>query len=145
MKVKKLILLAAVIGALLVPSGVFAGTSNIYTFTLGNTGTTFTHYTSNTDTKAVESDPWTINVDTISTSGSYGIRFAPAKCDDSNSVTSVCTQSGRWLTVTGWTTTAYASGDNVVKQKYKLAARQDDSYYSYFYSSGWYDADYVKP
>ena len=37
-------------------------------------------------------------------------------------------------------TTAYAAGDASITT-YKLGARQDDSYYSTFESSGWWNAD----
>lgn len=139
-KMKKLLIVFLMI-AVLLPAKVYANSSNIYTFTLGNTGTVFNKFTSNMDQKSSATDPWTLQVETINCSGNYGIRFAPAMCDSTGTVTRVCSESGRWMNATGKVRTTYDSGDAARGVYYKLAARQDSAYYNSFYSSGWYDAD----
>lgn len=125
--------------------GMLSGTANAgrayFGFTLSNTGKNFTTYSLVTNKKTILSDPWTLKVTSISCSGKYGIRFAPAKYSTSQKkVTKVCTSSATWRNGTGYGTIKYASGDAALTT-YKLAARQDDSYYNKFSAGGWYNAD----
>lgn len=111
-----------------------------YSFTLGNTGTSITHLSDTTNQKKYTSNPWTLYVRSIASSGSYGVRFAPAKVTANEELISVCTQSGVWRASTGYGTVSYASGDAVLGY-YKLGARQDDSFTYSFTTSGWWNAD----
>ena len=124
---------------LLVASSVFAGKA-YYSFSLGNTGTTIEKFSASKNDKTILSNPWTLKVTSITCSGQYGVRFAPAMVNSSGDVTRVCTQSAVWRNGTGYGTVAYAPEDAALTT-YKLGARQDDSYYSIFKTSGWWNAD----
>ena len=114
-----------------------------YVFSLGNSGTTINHFSSSTNNKTIQSNPWTLKINSITCIGNYGIRFAPAKYNTTTKVASPCTKSGTWRNGTGYGTTAYASGDASITT-YKLGARQDDSYISTFKSTGWWNADRLR-
>lgn len=134
------VLVMTALCTVLVAGSALGGTKCKYDFTLGNTGTTISKFSETYNEKKYISNPWTLYVESIGTSGSYGIRFAPAKSNGSGNVVKVCTQSGVWRTSTGYGTVAYAS-DDATLTTYKLGARQDDSYTSSFTSSGWWNAD----
>ena len=120
-----------------------AGTKAKFDFTLGNTGTKYTRKSSSTNTKTILSDPWTLNVSTISYAGPYGISFCPAQCSGTT-ITRTCTKSAIWRHAKGYKTIKYGSGDAAMKT-YRLLARQDSDYYSIFKSSGWWNADKLNP
>lgn len=133
------ILVTTAMCTLLMASSVFAGKA-YYSFTLGNTGTAIENFSASKNDKTILSNPWTLKVTSMTCSGQYGIRFAPAMVNSAGKVTRVCTQSATWRSGTGYGTVAYASGDAALTT-YKLGARQDDSYYSTFKSGGWWNAD----
>lgn len=111
-----------------------------YSFTLGNTGTTISNFSTSTNNKTIQSNPWTLKIMSITCSGNYGIRFAPAKYNTTTKVATPCTQSATWRNGTGYGTTKYAAGDASITT-YKLGARQDDSFHSTFKAAGWWNAD----
>jgi hypothetical protein len=137
-KISKVLVTTAMC-TLLMASSVFAGKA-YYSFSLGNTGTAIENFSISKNDKTILANPWTLKVTSITCSGQYGVRFAPAMVNSSGNVTRVCTQSAVWRSGTGYGTTAYASGDAALTT-YKLGARQDDSYYSTFKSAGWWNAD----
>ena len=57
-----------------------------YVFSLGNTGTTINHFSSSTNNKTIQSNPWTLKINSITCIGNYGIRFAPAKYNTTTKV-----------------------------------------------------------
>lgn len=131
------------VGVVLLTSTVQAASYPGFNFTLGNTGTSYTHISNTFNQKTIISDPWTLKVKSITCEGSYGISFCPAKFSTSNgSITRICTGSAIWCHGTGYKTIAYKSGDAALTY-YKLAARQDDDYIKTFATTGWYNADKV--
>ncbi|MBD5543605.1 MAG: hypothetical protein HDR01_05025 [Lachnospiraceae bacterium] len=129
---------------MLVAGSVCAASRPTFSFTLGNTGQNFTHFSSTYNKKAYTSDPWTLKVNSITYAvNSYGVRFVPVQYNSSTGKNvKICTQSGVWRSSVGYGTVAFASSD-VALTNYKLAARQDDDYYSTFKASGWFNADKV--
>lgn len=126
---------------MLLASTAFAARESFY-FYLSDTGTEISSFSTSRNTKVNINDPWTLKITSISCSGLYGIRFAPAKVVGS-SVTA-CKQSAVWRNTTGYGLVKFASGDNELIT-YALAARQDDDYpNSHFYAQGWWNADAVK-
>jgi hypothetical protein len=94
--------------------------------------------------KTVSTQPWSMNITSISSQGDYGIRFFPAKVD--GSVITYCAQSAIWRHTAGWVDVAYQTGDARVG-RYELCARRDNNriYTGTFSASGWWSADRVTP
>ena len=107
-----------------------------FSFKLGNTGSSYVRVSSSDNKKLYTSDPWTIKISTINTSGPYGISFCPYK----SAAGVACTQSSAWIKTMGTQHINYYSGD-VAKIRYKVAARQDNSYWNLFTASGKFNAD----
>lgn len=125
----------------------FAATyySSYNTGSLYNQGTSYYYWIGAYNTKTDVSQPWTLNVESITCRGDYGIRFVPVKPDGKGSYVN-CTQSGRWRNSTGWGTVAWATGDAELVQ-YQLGARRDDNslYGGAFSSTGKWSSDEIKP
>lgn len=137
------ILVTTAMCTMLVAGSVSAASRPTFNFTLGNTGKDYTHISSTYNKKEYISNPWTLKVKSITCLGKNGIRFAPVQYNSSTGKNvKVCTESSYWRNSTGYATVKFSSNDAKLTN-YKLAARQDDDYYSTFKASGWFNADTV--
>lgn len=140
MKVRKIktAMCAFGLGVMMLAGTVSAG-KTYYSFTLNTTGKSYVKSV-NVNRKTILSDPWTLNVLSISyPSGTAGLRYAPYKVQGSV----VCTKSGIWRKSKGYTTVKYGDGD-AAKMNYALAAREDDTATGKATTHGWWNADKLK-
>lgn len=128
------------VATMLMSGSVNAASHPSFSFTLGNTGKSYNRISVTYNKKVYKSDPWTLKVKSITCAGNYGISFCPAKYNISTKVVKKCTSSSTWCNSTGYRTVGYSSSDAALTN-YRLAARQDDDYYSTFKATGWFNAD----
>ncbi|MGN0154608.1 MAG: hypothetical protein ACI4A3_09155 [Lachnospiraceae bacterium] len=141
-KIRKMTLFV-LLCAILLSGTVYAASRPGFNFSLTNSGQSYNKISDTYNKKTIKTDPWTLYINSITCSGTYGISFCPVRYNSStNAIIKKCTSSSIWRHSTGGIQVGYASGDAYLSD-YRLAARMDDSYHTTFKAAGWFNADKV--
>lgn len=142
MKTKKLVSIFLCV-ALMLALSIPAFAANIaYSFNLRNTGTSFSTYTSNYNTKSYLSDPATIKCDSTDAPG-YGYYMHLAY---KSGLSYIKATDSYWYNTNSYLLhPSYLSGAAVLNRAYYIQGRIDNDYSGPYAISGVFNSDWTNP